>query len=162
MRHFGVMPSALIEKLSKLGLVLPAPAKAVAAYVPYIVTGTTVFISGQVPVDNGQIRFTGLVGKDLDLAGGQAAAQLCGLNILAQLNDACGGDIGRIERCVKLGGFVASAPGFFDQPKVINGASELMEKVFGEAGRHSRFAVGVNALPMNSAVEVDAIFALRG
>lgn len=153
--------SALAEKLAKFGLVLPAPAAAVAAYVPYVISGTSIFISGQLPMENRQIRFAGLLGKDLDLAAGHAAAQLCGLNILAQLDKACDGRIERVDRCVKLGGFVASAPGFFDQPKVMNGASELMEKVFGEAGRHARFAVGVGNLPMNAAVEVDAIFALR-
>jgi enamine deaminase RidA (YjgF/YER057c/UK114 family) len=152
----------LSEKISKLGLALPPPAKAVAAYAPFVVIGSLVFISGQLPLEQGKIAFTGLVGKDLDLAAGQKAARLCGLNILAQLNQACGGDAGRIERCVKLGGFIASAEGFFDHPKVMNGASELMELVFGENGRHARFAIGVSNLPMNAAVEVDAIFALRG
>jgi len=153
--------SSLAERLKKLDLVLPSPAAPVAAYVPYILTGSLVFISGQVPVEKGQIKYTGLVGKELDLAGGQAAARLCCLNILAQVNEACGGVIERIERCIKLGGFIASAPGFFDQPQVMNGASELIEQVLGEAGKHTRFAVGVSSLPRNAAVEIDALFALR-
>lgn len=153
--------SPLSEKLSKLGLTLPKPSPAVAAYVPYVITGSLVFISGQLPMENGQLKFTGMVGRDLDLAAAQAAAQTCALNLLAQLNEACGGEIGRVERCVRLGGFVVSAPGFFDQPKVANGASELMEKIFGEAGKHARTTVGVSHLPLNAAVEVDAIFALR-
>lgn len=162
--HYGsekVMPTPA-ENLVKLGLTLPAPVPAVAAYVPYVVAGSLVFISGQLPMEGGQLKFTGSVGRDLDLATAQQAARLCALNILAQLNAACGGDLNRVARCVRLGGFVASAPGFFDQPKVANGASELMEQVFGEAGKHARAAVGVNVLPLNAAVEVDAIFALRG
>ena len=95
------------------------------------------------------------------MATAQKAAEHCALNIVSHLNVAIGGDLGRVERCVKLGGFVASAPDFYDQPKVMNGASELMEKIFGERGKHARFAVGVSSLPMNAAVEVDAVFSLR-
>ncbi len=153
--------STIADKLKALGLELPQPATPIAAYVPYVISGSLVFIAGQVAGEQGKIKFSGMVGKDIDLAGGQAAAQLCALNILAQLNAACRGDISKVERCVKLGGFVTSAPDFFDQPQVMNGASEFMEKVFGEAGKHTRFAVGVSNLPRNSAVEVDAIFALK-
>jgi enamine deaminase RidA (YjgF/YER057c/UK114 family) len=149
------------EKLAKLGLTLPPPVAAVAAYVPYVITGNLVFISGQLPMENGQLKFTGSLGREQDLAAGQAAARLCAINILSQLNAACGGDLGRVERCVRLGAFIASAPGFFDQPKVANGASELMEQVFGDAGKHARAAVGVNILPLNAVVEVDAVFALK-
>jgi enamine deaminase RidA (YjgF/YER057c/UK114 family) len=148
------------ERLAKLGLTLPPPVATIAAYVPYVVTGHLVFISGQLPMENGQLKFTGSVGRDCDLAAAQAAARLCAINILSQLNAACSGDLGLVERCVRLGGFIASAPGFFDQSKVANGASELMEQVFGEAGKHARAAVGVNNLPLNAAVEIDAVFAL--
>jgi len=151
--------STIFQRAAKLGLTLPEPAKAVAAYVPYVVTGHFVFISGQLPMENGKLAVTGCLGKEVDIAAGQRAARLCGLNILAQL-DAAVGELNRIERCVKLSGFVASAPGFYDQPKVINGASELMEQVFGDAGKHARVAVGVSGLPLNAAVEVDAVFKL--
>ncbi len=152
----------IAQRLAELGLTLPTPASPVAAYVPYIITGNLVFISGQLPIDNGQLKIKGRLGDDVDLATGQAAAKLCGLNILAQLHKACGGDLDKVERCVKLGGFVSSAADFYDHPKVVNGASELMEQVFGPKGQHARSAVGVANLPLNAAVEVDAIFALKG
>lgn len=151
----------IMQQLKDLGLSLPEPAAPVAAYVPYVITGNLVFISGQLPRGTDGKIATGLVGRDVDLATAQKAAQLCGLNILAQLNAACGGKWDSVEQCVKLGGFVASAPDFFDQPKVINGASELMEAALGSRGKHARFAVGVSNLPLNASVEVDAIFALR-
>jgi enamine deaminase RidA (YjgF/YER057c/UK114 family) len=153
--------SAILTRLKELGLTLPEPSAPLASYVPYIVTGNLVFISGQLPRDKGQITALGRVGAEVDPAAAQKAAQLCALHILTQLNAACGGDLDRVEQCVKLGGFVASAPDFFDHPKIVNGASELMEKLFGERGRHARFAVGVASLPMNAAVEVDAVFSLR-
>jgi len=152
--------SAISKKLAELGITLPAPTVPVAAYVPYVTTGNLVFISGQLPIENGQLNITGRLGESVDLASGQKAARICALNILSHLNNACGGDLDRVAVCVKLGGFVASAPDFFDQPQVINGASELMQQIFGEAGKHARFAVGVGNLPRNAAVEVDAIFAL--
>jgi len=152
----------VIEKrLAELSLTLPAVAAPVAAYMPFVTVGNIVYISGQLPREDGTIKITGLVGKDIDIAAAQKAARLCALNAIAVLKDACGGDLDRVARCVKLGGFVASAAGFYDQPKVINGASELVQEIWGEAGRHSRFAVGVSALPLNAAVEVEAIFALR-
>jgi enamine deaminase RidA (YjgF/YER057c/UK114 family) len=153
--------SVIDKKLAALGIVLPAPPAPAAAYVPYVLTGNLVFISGQLPVKGGQIQATGLLGANVTLATGQKAARLCALNILAHLKNACGGDLDRVTACVKLGGFVASAPGFFDQPKVVNGASELMQQIWDDAGRHSRFAVGVAALPFNASVEIDAVFALR-
>ena len=107
------------------------------------------------------LNFKGKLGAEVDLAQGQKAARASALNVLAQLNDACGGDLDRMQRCVKLGGFVASAPTFFDHPKVINGASELIEQIFGPAGRHARFALGVSSLPMDASVEIDAVFALK-
>jgi len=152
----------LIEKhLATLGITLPAPTMPVAAYVPYVITGNLVFISGQLPVENGAVKYTGHVGDEVSPEDGKLAARLCALNILAHLQKACGGDLDRVERCVKLAGFVSSAPNFFDQPQVMNGASELMEQVFGEAGKHARIALGTRNLPRNATVEVDAIFALK-
>jgi len=153
--------SAVAKKLADLGITLPAPSVPVASYVPYTVAGNLVFISGQLPLENGKVQVTGTLGNDVDVATGQKAARLCALNILAHLQNACAGDLDRVSACLRLGGFVASAAGFTDQPQVVNGASELMVDVLGDAGRHARFAVGVAALPRGAAVEVDAIFAIR-
>ena len=153
--------SKIATRLKELGITLPDPAAPAGSYVPYVVTGNLVFIAGQLPRENGAVAVTGCVGEDVDVASAQKAAEICGLNILAQLNAACGGDLDRVEKCVRLGGFVSSTPDFYDQPKVINGASELMLKVFGDSGRHARAAVGVASLPSNAAVEVDAIFSLK-
>lgn len=143
-------------RLDALGLTLPKPAAPVANYVPFVRCGALIHISGQVSVDaSGGIR--GVVGVDLDLSQGVAAARLCAINLIAQMNAACDGDLGRVRRVVKLGGFVQAGPDFFDIPKVINGCSNLMTEVFGEAGRHARSAVGVYRLPLNFAVEVDAV-----
>ena len=153
--------SKINDRLKELGITLPEPASPAGSYVPYVVTGNMVFIAGQLPRDKGQVAATGRVGVNLDIAAAQKAAEICALNILAQLNTACGGDLDRVDQCVKLGGFVASGPDFYDQPKVVNGASELMLKIFGDKGKHARFAVGVSNLPSNAAVEVDAIFSLK-
>ncbi len=143
-------------RLKELSVELPQPTAPVANYVPFVRCGQLIHISGQVSVDkDGGIR--GVVGGDLDLATGQAAARLCGLNLLAQMKAACDGDLGRVRRIVKLGGFVQAGPDFFDIPKVVNGCSDLMVEVLGEAGRHARSAVGVYRLPLNFAVEVDAV-----
>jgi enamine deaminase RidA (YjgF/YER057c/UK114 family) len=125
--------------------------------VPYVVTGTLVFVSGQLPMEEGRIKYKGRLGDDLSLEDGQQAARLCGLNLIAQVRAACG-DLDHVRRVVRLGGFVASSPAFTDHPKVVNGASDLMVEVFAEAGRHSRAAVGVAALPLDAAVEIDGIF----
>ncbi len=144
------------NRLLALDLVLPTPAAPVANYVPFVRCGDFVHISGQVSLDaQGGIR--GVVGEDIDLETAQAAARLCALNLIAQINAACGGDLTMVRRVVKLGGFVQSGPLFFDIPQVINGASDLMVEVFGDAGRHARSAVGVYRLPFNFAVEVDAL-----
>jgi enamine deaminase RidA (YjgF/YER057c/UK114 family) len=144
------------ERLAALGIALPQPAAPVANYVPYVRSGTLVHVSGQVSIDaEGGIK--GVVGEDVDLQRGIAAARLCGVNLIAQMKAACEGDLGRVKRIVKLGGFVQAGPGFFDIPKVVNGASDLMVEAFGEAGRHARSAVGVYRLPLNFAVEVDAV-----
>ena len=146
-------------KLSELGLTLPAAAAPVAAYVPVVIAGGFAYVSGQVSFVDGAL-IKGRLGEDLTLDQGIAAAQGCGLMILAQLKAALG-SLDRDERVVKLGAFVNCTGAFTDQPKVANGASELMVAVFGEAGKHARAAVGVPALPLGCAVEVDAIVAVR-
>jgi enamine deaminase RidA (YjgF/YER057c/UK114 family) len=154
------MTGRIEARLRELGIELPpAPAPA-ANYVPFLVTGPLVFISGQISQNaGGPIR--GRLGDTLDVAAGAAAARACGLAILSQLRAACGGDLDRVVRAVKLTGFVTSAPDFTDQPRVINGCSDLMVEVFGEAGRHARAAVAAPALPLGVAVEVDAVFEIR-
>jgi len=147
------------DRLAALGLTLPEPAAPVAAYVPVVVAGGLAHVSGQLPFVSGQL-VTGRLGEDVSLEDGVLAAQACGVMILAQLKKALG-SLDRVERIVKLGGFVNSTGTFTDQPKVINGASELMAAVFGEAGQHARSAVGVPVLPLGAPVEVDAIVAVR-
>ena len=147
------------QRLAELGIELPTPAAPVAAYVPVVVAGGMAYVSGQLPFVGGQL-VTGRLGDDVSLEQGTAAAQACGLMILAQLK-ATLGSLDRVERVVKLGAFVNSTMDFTDQPKVANGASELMAQVFGEAGKHARSAVGVPVLPLGAAVEVDAIVAVR-
>ena len=152
--------SAIEDRLTALGVVLPQPVAPVANYVPFVRAGDIVHISGQVSADaNGGVR--GVVGEDVDLDAGIKAARLCGINLLAQMKAATDGDLGRIVRVVKLGGFVQAGPGFFDIPKVVNGCSDLMVEAFGDAGRHARSAVGVYRLPLNFAVEVDAVVQVR-
>jgi len=146
-------------RLAELGLTLPQPAAPVASYVPVVETGGLAYVSGQVSVVGGQL-VKGRLGEDLTVEQGFDAAQACGLMILAQLKAALG-SLDRVERVVKLGAFVNSAADFTDQPKVANGASDLMVAVFGEAGKHARSAVGVPALPLGVAVEVDAVVAVR-
>lgn len=146
------------HKLASMNITLPMTSPPAANYIPYTVVGNLVFISGQLPMKDGKPQDIGKVGKEFTVEQAQATAALCGINILAQLKSACGGNLSRVKRCVRLGVFVASAPGFTDQPKVANGASDLMVAVFGEAGKHARAAVGVSELPFGVAVEVDAIF----
>jgi len=143
-------------RLAELGIVLPTPAAPVANYVPFVRAGNLIHISGQVSVDaSGGIR--GVVGEDVSLEDATSAARICGLNLIAQMKSACDGDLARVRRVVKLGGFVQAGPAFFEIPQVINGCSDLMVAIFGDAGRHARSAVGVFRLPMNFAVEVDAV-----
>ncbi|HSG33619.1 MAG TPA: RidA family protein [Sphingomonadaceae bacterium] len=146
-------------RLAELGITLPEPAAPVAAYVPAVEAGGLLHISGQLPFIDGSL-VTGRLGEDVSLDEGHAAARACGLMILAQARAALG-SLDRVERVVKLGGFVNSTGNFTDQPKVVNGASELMAEIFGEAGKHARSAVGVPVLPLGAAVEVDAILAVR-
>jgi enamine deaminase RidA (YjgF/YER057c/UK114 family) len=147
------------QRLAELGITLPQPAAPVASYVPVVVTGGFAHVSGQVSNENGQM-ITGKLGADMDVEAGQKAARACGLMVLAQLKAALG-SLDRVERIVKLGVFVNCTPDFTDQPKVGNGASDLMEEVFGEAGRHARAAVGAPSLPLGVAVEVDAVVAVK-
>jgi enamine deaminase RidA (YjgF/YER057c/UK114 family) len=152
------MSNAIEQTLASLGIVLPTPATPLANYVPYVITGSLVVVSGQGPFDDGKPAFTGKVGEDLSVEQGQQAARLCFVNVLAQLRAACGGDLARVRRVVRLGGFVAAPPGFTQHAQVMNGASDLAVAVFGDAGRHARTTVGVPSLPADFAVEVEGLF----
>ena len=153
------MTDTIDTRLAELGISLPEPAAPVAAYVPTVLAGNLLYISGQVSFEDGALM-TGRVGEDRDLNYGVRAARACGLMLLAQMKRALG-SLDRVERVVKLGVFVNCAADFTAQPEVANGASELMEQVFGESGRHARAAVGVPCLPRGAAVEIDAIVAVR-
>jgi enamine deaminase RidA (YjgF/YER057c/UK114 family) len=152
------MTRRIEARLAELGLKLPSPAAPAGAYVPFALVERLVFVSGQLPLHDGALRFHGRIGETVSLEDGIEAARLCGLNLIAQAAVACGGDLDRVVRVVRLGGFVCAVPGFADHPKVLNGASDLMLEVFGEAGRHARFAVGAPDLPLGAAVEVEAVF----
>lgn len=151
------MSGRIEARLAELGLTLPAPAAPVAAYVAHVTSGKLVFVSGQLPLHDGRIACSGHLGAGVAIDEGYAAARLCGLNLLAQLQDAVG-DLDRVRRVIKLGAFVSCTADFKDHPKVINGVSDLMLDVFGEDGRHARFAVGAPCLPLGAAVEVDGVF----
>lgn len=152
------MSTSADDNLNRLGITLPdAPAPA-ANYVPYVVAGNMVYVSGQLPLVDGKLSVTGHVGKNVSTEEAAGQARLCAINLLAQLKAACGGDLSRVKQVVKLGGFVACTDDFTDQPEVINGASDLMVDVFGDAGRHARFAVGSNTLPRGTCVEVEGTF----
>lgn len=150
------MSETIQDRLARLGITLPAAAAPAANYVPYVIAGNMLYLSGQLPIENGAVAVTGLLGRDVDVARGQRAAELCAINILAQAQAALG-DLSRIKRIVKLNGFVASMPTFVEQHLVINGASNLIAEVLGEPGRHARAAVGMASLPLNAAVEIDAV-----
>jgi enamine deaminase RidA (YjgF/YER057c/UK114 family) len=152
--------SAIEQRLADRGLELPdAPAPA-ANYVPYTISGKLLFVAGQLPFRQGEVAISGRVGDDVSLEQARDAARICALNLLAQAKAACGGDLSRLARCLKLGGFVSCGPSFTEHPAVINGASDLMVEAMGEAGQHARFAVGCASLPRGAAVEVEAIFEL--
>lgn len=155
------MSSNIEKRLAEIGVTLPPPGAPGGNYVPFVVVHDIVFMAGQVAREAGKMKYTGKVGRDLSVEQGNAAARLCAVNLLAQLKAACEGDLDRVERCIRLGGFVNSPPDFFEHPKVINGASDLMVEVFGERGQHARTAVGAAALPLDSAVEVEAVFLLK-
>ena len=146
------------QNLQQHNLTLPEAAAPVANYVPYSISGKRVFISGQLPMQDGKPAVLGKLGEYINLEEGVEAAKLCALNLLAQLKAACGGDLSKIARCIRLGIFVNSTDDFTDQPKVANGASDVMVQALGDAGKHCRAAVGVNTLPLGVAVEVEGIF----
>ena len=152
--------STIETRLADMGITIPEPPAPLAAYVGHVVHNNIVTVSGQLPLAGGALSQTGLLGAGVSVEEGAAAAQICAINILAQIKVACGGDFERIVRCIRLGGFVASTPDFTDHPKVINGASEFMGAILGDKGVHARAAVGVAALPMNASVEVEATFAI--
>ena len=151
----GTVETRLAEK----GFELPKAASPAANYVPYTITDSLIYVSGQITSLNGELKFIGRLGENIDIETGYRAARLCGLNLIAQVKEACSGDLERVKKVIRLGGFVNSSPDFSEHPKVINGASDLMVSVFGPTiGQHARFAVGVASLPFGVAVEVDATF----
>jgi enamine deaminase RidA (YjgF/YER057c/UK114 family) len=152
------MTGKIDQKLTSLGITLPASVLPAANYVPFIVSGNLVSISGQLPMKDGKPQDIGQVGKEISLEQAQGTAKLCGINILSHLKAACDGDLDRVKKCVRLGVFVNSTPTFTDQPKVANGVSDMMVEIFGDVGKHSRAAVGVAQLPFGVAVEVEALF----
>jgi enamine deaminase RidA (YjgF/YER057c/UK114 family) len=151
-------PGAAEKRLAELGLTLPAAAAPIANYVPAVRAGPLLFVSGQLPLKDGQLMLAGLVGDTVSVDQATEAARLCALNLIAQAKLALNGDLDRVRRVVKLTGFVAAGPAFTQHPLVINGASDLMVAVFGDAGRHARAAVGSSSLPRGAPVEVDAVF----
>ncbi len=155
------MTDTIADRLKAQGIDLPVAPAPQGNYVPYVVTGHLVFLAGQIALVDGQLKFAGRVPDEVSLEDAQKAARLCAINLITQLNAACGGELERVVRCVKLGGFVACDPAFTDHPKVINGASDLMAAVFAERAPHARFAVGAPSLPLGASVEVDAIFEIR-
>lgn len=154
------MTSKVEERLAEKNLFLPSPSLPAGAYAPYIVTGSLIFISGQLPFRNGELHFKGKVGRDFSLEEGQGAAQLCALNILAQLKKALG-NLDRVKQCLRLGGFVNTTPDYTDHHKVINGASDVMALAFGESGKHARVAVGCASLPLDVAAEIEGLFEMH-
>src|SRR5271165_1838708 len=152
------MAGQIEARLAELGITLPRPMQPIANYVPYVVTGNLVIVSGQLPAVDGKIAVTGKVSWGVSVDQAKEAARLCFINLLVHLKAACGGDLDRVRRVVRLGGFIASPSEFTEQARVMNGASDLAVAVFGEAGRHARSTVGVPSLPADAAVEVEGIF----
>jgi enamine deaminase RidA (YjgF/YER057c/UK114 family) len=153
----SVMPN-IEQRLTELGVTLPTPPAPVASYVPYTISGKLVVISGQVTLLDGKPQYIGKLGADISLEDGKAAARLCAINLVAQLKAACGGNLDRVTRCMRLGVFVNATPDFTQHPTIGNGASDFMVQVFGDIGRHARAAVGVGSLPLGVAVEVEGLF----
>ena len=152
------MSNEITHRLAELGITLPAPMPPLANYLPFVKSGDLVFVSGQLPARDGKVAYTGKVGVDIAIESAQTAAQLCFINLLAQLSAACDGDLNRVRRVVRLGGFIAAPADFTQHALVMNGASDLAVAVFGEAGRHARSTVGVPSLPADATVEVEGIF----
>jgi enamine deaminase RidA (YjgF/YER057c/UK114 family) len=155
------MTDKIAARLEKLGIVLPPAPAAQGNYVPYVVTGNLVFLAGQIALVDGTLQYPGRVPDTVTLEEAQDCARLCAINLITQVNAACNGDLERVVRCVKLGGFVACDPSFTDHPKVINGASDLIAAVFADKAAHARFAVGAPSLPLGASVEIDAVFEIR-
>ena len=155
------MANIIDQRLKKLNIELDDASVPAGSYVPYVITNNLVFISGQLPFINGQLTIKGKVGDNVSLDDAVKMSEACAKALLSQLKAACNGNLDKVNKVVKLGGFVASAPNFTDQPKVINGASDLIVNIFGDKGKHSRFAVGVAALPLNVPVEIDGIFEIE-
>ena len=149
------------KKLKELGIILEKPNSPAANYIPYTIVNNLVFISGQLPFKNGKIPITGIVGENVSIEDAIKMSEICAFCLISQLKEACDNDLNKVNKVVKLGGFVASLKSFSDQPKVINGASDIMVRVFGDKGKHSRFAVGVASLPKNAPVEVEGIFEIN-
>lgn len=156
------MSGRIDARLKELGITLPIPAVPVASYVPFVRSGNLVIVSGQITLADGKPQYIGKLGADLSVEDGQKAAKLCAINLIAQFRAACDGDLDRVTRIVRLGGFVNSTPDFTDHPKVINGASDVMKEVFGEAGQHARAAVGCSSLPLGVSVEVEGMIEVAG
>jgi len=152
------MPNSIEKKLKTLGLELPDAAAPVAMYTSYTLVNDLIFISGQLPVRNGEIQFVGKIGENLSIEDGQMAAQLCMLNIIAQLKRALNGNLSQIKRCIRLGGFINSTYDLTEHSKIINGASNLIIQLWGEQGQHTRTTIGVSSLPLGASVEIEAIF----
>lgn len=155
------MSQTIAQRLTDMGIALSDAAAPAANYVPFSAVGSVLYVSGQLPMIDGKLGITGHLGRDVDIEAGQRAAELCAINILAQVRTALDGDLERIVKVVKIQGYVASTEDFFEQHIVINGASDLLVKALGERGKHARAAVGTPALPMNAAVEIDAILEIR-
>lgn len=151
------MTGKIEKRLAEIGVTLPPATAPAANYVPYVISGDLVFLAGQLPFLSGKLAATGLLGKDVTVEDGYRAARISAINLITQIRDAAGGDLDRVRQIVRLGGFVASTPDFIDQPKVINGASDLFVELFGDIGRHARSAVSSPSLPLGAAVEVEAI-----
>jgi len=155
------MANIIDQRLKELNIELDDASVPAGSYVPYVITNNLVFISGQLPFINGKLTIKGKVGDNVSLDDAVKMSEACAKALLSQLKAACNGNLDKVNKVVKLGGFVASAPNFIDQPKVINGASDLIVNIFGDKGKHSRFAVGVAALPLNVPVEIDGIFEIE-
>ena len=155
------MANIIDQRLKELNIELDDASVPAGSYVPYVITNNLVFISGQLPFINGKLTIKGKVGDNVSLDDAIKMSEACAKALLSQLKAACNGNLDKVNKVVKLGGFVASAPNFTDQPKVINGASDLIVNIFGDKGKHSRFAVGVAALPLNVPVEIDGIFEIE-
>ncbi|MDA9171464.1 RidA family protein [Alphaproteobacteria bacterium] len=155
------MTNIIENKLKELDIILDEASKPAGSYVPYVISNNLVFISGQLPFINGSITIKGKVGSEVSVEDGIKMAEVCAKALLSQLKSACNGNLDKVKKVVKLGGFVASDPNFIDHPKIINGASDLIVKIFEDKGRHARFAVGVASLPLNTPVEIEGIFEIE-